>query len=694
MANSAFEFGSLYAVYELLERWGVRWLFPGELGTVIPNKSDLVIESIDFTDSPAFSMRNSWLWGYDPEGALFNYRNAERGAYKDEPGKYEIAMQCRMWCLRNRAGNSNDRYVSRHHSPTWWSRWSETHPEYLGLYRGQRGFRKNPPGTTLDIFNRSKINCSSDGAACELAQWFIEYFKESSALSYTICEQDGSGGFCESDASKALDAEAKVIYDPRGNGVYAAYGRTSYSDRYVHFWNNVAERVAKECPDRYLGAYLYGLYRDVPSREKKLHPNISPVYCNNGHIHADYYKKVLNGWSAMTPNPLALYYPPTFDAWGLYQKEGAGYGAYLHNFPFVMLKNIRKGLIFCRDLGILGFRGNSVFSYNNIPSHGLMMYAMSRWYWNPETSAEEILDDYTKAAFGDAAGTMKNYFNAIEKRKMKYPEPMPGQCLAGIDTPFLDHHLAVFTPEFIKRLKKYLQKASEQAKIVNQKKRIEILRANLDYADIQIRTIRVWKGYETTGEGLEKLLALAQECKKAPATILGWQKPPKDAIFLEQNVQIASALNEDYQILAVLDSADWLMKPDPYQEGVEQKWYAPGNVDNQWRSTNMNMGYDLQGLHGTDCLVWYRKSFKIDKELKGKSIKVAFRVFRTSADIYVNGKKVGQQILNEGAKGKLPFVYDITDAVEYGADNEIVTRVWGYTDRGVSFQRTWVLAEK
>jgi len=56
--------GTLFAVYEFLDReLGVRWLWPGELGEVIPARSDLILTDCRYEGEPPFLHTN---WGSGP----------------------------------------------------------------------------------------------------------------------------------------------------------------------------------------------------------------------------------------------------------------------------------------------------------------------------------------------------------------------------------------------------------------------------------------------------------------------------------------------------------------------------------------------------------------------------------------------------------------------------------------------------
>jgi len=73
--------GTPYAVYEFLNRLGVRWFMPSEFGEVVPRMKTIRVDEIDFRDKPDFALRNWWL-------------HATPRMYAEE----------HLWKLRNKAG--------------------------------------------------------------------------------------------------------------------------------------------------------------------------------------------------------------------------------------------------------------------------------------------------------------------------------------------------------------------------------------------------------------------------------------------------------------------------------------------------------------------------------------------------------------------------------------------------------------
>jgi hypothetical protein len=72
--------------------------------------------------------------------------------------------------------------------------------------------------------------------------------------------------------------------------------------------------------------------------------------------------------------------------------------------------------------------------------------------------------------------------------------------------------------------------------------------------------------------------------------------------------------------------------------------------------------------------VWYRKIFTTDSTWEGKRISLHFGGIKYNSTIYVNGNEAGGCF-----NGHEPFEVDITDAVIYGAENEILVGVHNWT---------------
>ncbi|MDR3219537.1 MAG: beta-galactosidase [Dysgonamonadaceae bacterium] len=74
--------------------------------------------------------------------------------------------------------------------------------------------------------------------------------------------------------------------------------------------------------------------------------------------------------------------------------------------------------------------------------------------------------------------------------------------------------------------------------------------------------------------------------------------------------------------------------------------------------------------------LWYKRSFTLPKEAKGKKILLHFGAVDWRTEVHINGKSAG---IHEG--GFDPFSFDITSLIK-GKEQELIVKVWDPTDEG------------
>lgn len=104
---------------------------------------------------------------------------------------------------------------------------------------------------------------------------------------------------------------------------------------------------------------------------------------------------------------------------------------------------------------------------------------------------------------------------------------------------------------------------------------------------------------------------------------------------------------------------------------------VPGTVEEYfWDALSDNKGLGNSGDY--IGVSWWNTTFKVSKEYKGKKLKLSFTEgVRQRAEIFINEKLVGYELCHQ-----TPFDLDITDVVDYGADNRLSVRI---TDPGGNF---------
>ena len=127
--------GTLFGVYEFLEEFvGVRWLWPGELGTYVPGAKTIVFPSVRRMEQPALLFRHMRIPPHEfGEGSA----RARLGFSPDVARDYDRAL--RVLYRRHRLGGK-DAHPRGDHKAITWRKYGEKHPEWFVLTRdGKRG---------------------------------------------------------------------------------------------------------------------------------------------------------------------------------------------------------------------------------------------------------------------------------------------------------------------------------------------------------------------------------------------------------------------------------------------------------------------------------------------------------------------------------------------------------------------------
>ena len=142
--------GTLFGVYEWLEHdVGVRWLWPGELGTYVPSLPTIIARPYNRTVSPHFFQR-----AIRP-GLTFEVKHPALGFTAKAAEAY--ANDEIIYLRRHRMGRGTP--ITYHHAfVDWWEKYGRDHPEW---------FQLNPDGTRgpAKPGGRFSMSVSSPGLA-------------------------------------------------------------------------------------------------------------------------------------------------------------------------------------------------------------------------------------------------------------------------------------------------------------------------------------------------------------------------------------------------------------------------------------------------------------------------------------------------------------------------------------------------
>lgn len=374
-----YERGTLFAAYDFLERFaGVRFYFPGELGTIIQKNENLKVPLVDIVECPDFTRRSYSTYA----GKLLNQKETE---YSD---KNKMAYRLRMETdfIPTGHGLRSLKYIDR---------FSKTHPEYFSLmdngkrhcdyglkFPGQLCFSS---GIREEIYNDAEAFLSGKQASSRGLQawhpgWNRIYFNLMPEDSLYLCRCPE----CQKRFKQGAQATSEVVWD---------------------VVINTASRLKQNNIPGYVVAMAYSSYRLVP--QNAIPDNVLvqvatfgpwgeagglEIHKKDNQLIMDWSKKLGHKvwlWNYVNrygPLKLPGIPPSSPHAIGSYYKSMAPWicGAFLQS------------------------------NTENYMFQHLTYYVFSKVCWDNSVDVDKILDEYYTLSYGPAAEQMKKFFERIE----------------------------------------------------------------------------------------------------------------------------------------------------------------------------------------------------------------------------------------------------------------------------------------
>ena len=347
--------GIAFGIYELLERMGIRWLFPGKYGEFLPKHKDQILLTTGLTTKkPVFAIRqvdSAWAKGH------LAWRQRNRNNYSGFGGHNGLGL----WQYR------------------------KEHPEWFAEIKGVRQVElKNPADFKVCYTNKEMIKQAISTVMTQLEKR-KKNGKTKNSFIYSISPTDG-GGFCKCEKCLKMG---------------------SVSDQVQIFSNTIADAVAKKYPDMLLG--YYGAYSEhhmpptVKARENVIvfmttWTKALTKKLTDGE-NKDFRKKV-EGFSKTCPK-LAIRDYEFLDCWwekgpySLIDVHAADYQWY-HKHGVIGI------LTECSDYWEGGAQSN---------------YVMSKLWWNPYCDVEKMKKDFVEHAYGKAFTPMWRFHERVNKER-------------------------------------------------------------------------------------------------------------------------------------------------------------------------------------------------------------------------------------------------------------------------------------
>ncbi len=242
--------GTLMGVYELLaSRLGVRWLWPGELGVVVPPAQSIVLPDEDRLWTPQLIQRQVRSGNMARGDLTRGFSEAGRAAYlRDEA----------VFLRRHRLGSPVAlRYG--HAFEQYWQKYWQTHPEWFQLLEnGQRG--PGAPGRRYSM-------CVSDpGFIAQVVEEWRQREAADGLANLNGCENDIHG--------QCTCARCRSWDGPQPANLPARFGPRMVSDRYARFWLTAQERAAHQPRGGHPSATLPQLRPPADERHSAQQPHL------------------------------------------------------------------------------------------------------------------------------------------------------------------------------------------------------------------------------------------------------------------------------------------------------------------------------------------------------------------------------------------------------------------------------------
>ena len=452
--------GCTYAVYDFLEKLGVRWYLPTDIGTVYDKSDNLRIDDCFIRRVPSMETRFS------------NYHKkfpAELFTDQVSPTTEMLnPRDVKLWHLRRRAGGKH--YIINHSLGSFRGRFDKTHPEwYAKTESSVKSWDDQLCFTHPEVIAQIAKDARDffDGKVkgnVVMGHATPDYVSDA----FTIVPMD-NGRYCQCDRCREL--RATFPKDERGQGCFSS---ARNSDYFFSLVNAVAKEVKKTHPDKLIATLAYSSNAYPPSF--RLEDNVIVMMClHSRHLWSNDMQKnddaILDAWNREYPNMkkyVWLY-------WCFPSLAGARNKMF--TFPGFIGDHVPDMIEKYYQHGVKGFfwEISTTATGCKLPLYDeLEIYLFTALAWNREQSGKELTDEFFKRYYGLAAEPMRQFYTETEAA---YCNPANYPNVKGAGTPTIYHvpswtYLA--TSDRMERLGKYIAEAKELAATEPYKSRVEL----------------------------------------------------------------------------------------------------------------------------------------------------------------------------------------------------------------------------
>ena len=469
---------TLYAVYDFLENsCGMKFYSFGDDGLTYTPRKTLTVKTGERS--------------YEPKSPMFRYAGTQ---YRDSVRKTtpeERALLALRWRMNVMCGETNhmtDSLIWRYWGPArgYEKVFIEKRPQYF-----IRGYEKMPTGDSAKLYPK---NNPPPAQACTSHPDVIRYFASEAQKVYETAH--GKRPFLEGvrfRLIKALDGkpfhypiqEADNSYFCRCPECSELFAQIKGNDRYAYvhfdFVNKVAREAKKLNPDIKISTLAYNKAFTYPDpKYLKLEPNVAVQMCLGVHswMHPQIYNRQHTIYKRWVKNE-GKKRPLTVWTYILSPDNEARRAFNYRNFPVLFPWQVGRIYQEFMNDGIQG-----VFLELCTKVNLLEGYIAMRLAFDPAQDPDQIIDEYFKLYYREAAEPMKEFYREIETitwNWKNYPQKDINAYAArnGWGSAAMSIHTqkvnwALGTPERMAKLQKIVDRIKASAKTPAVQKRVDI----------------------------------------------------------------------------------------------------------------------------------------------------------------------------------------------------------------------------
>jgi hypothetical protein len=665
--------GTLFAAYEFLENFlGVRWLWPGELGEVVPSHENLEITDTVLAVTPKV------------QSSLWRTTTGMKSGWRNLKNQQKFAQEQMEWLKRHRF-SCDTGFQLGHAFTDYYQRYSKEHPEFFSLLPD--GTRRPNPYSWSKGNPKFVSMCVSNP---ELVRTVVDNWKSGNPRQKIInLNENDTAGECTCPACLAADnspeppevrlARAKEKFDRKDGKWFTELG--SLSDRYSRFYLDVQKEADKIDPTHRIMGLIYTNFNKPPSDKIKLNDRITLRFCPPymypwTEQKIQDYKNAFSGWAGTGAK---LMFRPNFTHDGSYfpvQYQDVFYDLYTFSAPDMIAVDM-----------------DSLTGHYAV--QGLVNYVIATLNHDRDTPLDTLKDTFF-SAFGAAKPFIKEYFDYLTEVSMNSPfDPNDTKTPEG-GSLYLDLFTvadSLFTPQVMDKCRALLEQAANAPGLdPTAVKRVEFLKNGLKNveltmaAQVEFRKHRQGAPIDSFAKSVQKLDQFRASIEDSNAFNMGNIRMLEDRRWPSRARLYLTGTNRT-------ELTDWKILFDPQNVGLKEKWYLPTFDFSKAESikTNPQARNEMDAIRkerfdakaaGT---VWYYNRLDKIKADKG-NMQLLFYAIDGNARIFLNGKQIfARSIAGDRYFWKDPLLIDIPTDLLKPRDNLLVIR----TDRDTARSGIW-----